>query len=225
MHKQGIGEGSLIFFVSRYDDLALSFDFRPKAAGCFEVLDFGGDCMTFLTASYSFNANQILTLGIAAYAAVISTFVLGWDAYKWLASGAKIDLSVSPGMKIFGGHIPDPNTYISVVAFNMGDRPTTITNLGGMYFDSWWTAYITKRKPKEAFLIPEPSQVQRLPYRFDVGAQWIGLAEQSNDIQQKAKDGYLFLILYTAGGGHGYRARIRIRERTPDANVGEQAAV
>lgn len=29
---------------------------------------------------YIFNPNELLTLAIAAYAAVISTFVLGWDA-------------------------------------------------------------------------------------------------------------------------------------------------
>lgn len=90
------------------------------------------------SAPYVLNSNEILTLAIAAYAAIVSTFVLGWDAYKWLALGEKIDLSASMGMKIYGGVVPDENTYISVTALNVGDRPTTITNLGGMYFESWW---------------------------------------------------------------------------------------
>jgi hypothetical protein len=59
-------------------------------------------------APYVFNANEIWTLAIAAYAAVVSTFVLGWDAYKWLASGPKIDLSASTGMQIVGGPVRDP---------------------------------------------------------------------------------------------------------------------
>lgn len=160
--------------------------------------------------SYNFNPNELWTLAIAAYAAVISTFVLGWDAYKWLASGAKIDVSASAGMKIIGGEIEDPNTYVSITAYNVGDRPTTIINLGGMYFDSWWRAYVTKRKPKEAFIITIPSQTQPLPFRFDVGAQWIGMAEQTNDILQKAKNGYLFFILYTAESGRGHRVRITV---------------
>lgn len=180
--------------------------------------------MAISSAPYTFNANEILTLAIAAYAAVISTFVLGWDAYKWLASGAKIDLSVSTGMKIVGGQVRDPKTYISVTALNIGDRPTTITNLGGMYFDSWWRAYVTRRKPKEAFIVTEPSQAQRIPYRFDVGAQWIGLADQSDDIAQKAKEGYLFLILYTASGGRGYRARVRMRDKEQENNA-EQSPI
>jgi hypothetical protein len=162
--------------------------------------------------SYLSNPNEFLTLGIAAYAAIIATFVLGWDAYKWLASGAKIDLSTSSEMKMIGGMVEDPNTYFSLTAYNVGDRPTTITNVGGMYFDSWWGAHITRRKPKEAFIITEPSQAQRIPYRFDIGDQWIGMAIQTEDMVEKAKNGYLFLILYTSGGGRGHRVRVKIQE-------------
>ena len=80
-----------------------------------------------------------------------------------------------------------------------------------MYFDSWWSAYVTKRNPQQAFVIPEPSAVQRIPYRFEVGDQWIGTAIQTTDIVSKARDGYLFLIIYTANGGRG--KRIRVKER------------
>ena len=164
-------------------------------------------------APYTFNQNELLTLGIAAYAAIIATFVLGWDAYKWLAAGPKVDVSASTGMVLLGGHTPDPKTYISVTAMNVGDQPTTITNLGGMYFESWWWAYVLRRKPKEAFIVTEPSQAQRIPYRFEVGSQWIGLADQTDEIAEKAKSGYLFLILYTAHGGRGHRARVKIRPK------------
>ena len=116
-------------------------------------------------------------------------------------------------MKKLGGPMPDPKTYVSITASNVGDQPTTITNLGGMYFDSWWRAYVVRRKATEAFIITEPSQGQRLPYRFEVGDQWIGLADQTDDIVQMAKDGYLFLILYTTGSGRGHRVRVRVQEK------------
>lgn len=159
---------------------------------------------------YSFTANEILTLGIAAYAAVLSTFVFGWDAYKWLAAGAKLDLSASTGMKMVGGMVEDPKTYVSITALNIGDRPTTITNLGGMYFDSWWGAYVRRKRPTKAFIVTSPSQAQPIPHRFDVGAQWIGLADQDQEVEQMARDGYLFMILYTATGGRGQRVRVRL---------------
>jgi len=175
------------------------------------------------SAQYVFSPNELLTLGIAAYAAVVSTFVLGWDAYKWLVAGARVDLSASTGMQVVGGLDPDPNTYITVTALNVGDRPTTIINLGGMYFESWWRAYITRRKPATAFIVTEPSQGQRIPYRFDVGAQWLGMTIQTEDIVQMAREGYLFLILYTATNGRGQRVRIKIRDKEAGTD-GAQAA-
>ena len=162
---------------------------------------------------YVLNTKEVWTLEIAAYAAVVSTFVLGWDAYKWLASGPKIELSASTGMQILGGPVQDPKTYVSITAYNVGDRATTITNLGGMHFESWWRAYVRRRKPSKAFIITQPSQAQRIPYRFEAGDQWIGMADQTDDIVQMAKSGYLFLILYTTHGGRGHRARVIIREK------------
>ena len=162
---------------------------------------------------YHFNLDELWTLWIAGYAAVVATFVLGWDAYKWLASGPRVEITASTGMKTFGGAVPDPLTYISITAYNVGDQPTTITNLGGMHFETRWRAYISRRKPSLAFVVNEPSQAQRIPYRFDVGDQWIGLVEQTDELIGKAKSGYLFMILYTARGGRGHRVRIRFREK------------
>lgn len=177
-------------------------------------------CHMAAPAGYVFNPNELWTIGIAAYAAVISTFVLGWDAYKWLTSGARVSLSASTGMKVLGGGRPDPNTYISVTAMNLGDRPTTITNLGGMYFKSWWRAYVIRRRATTTFIVSDPSQGQRIPYRFDVGDQWIGLAEQDDSVTKMAENGYLFFILYTATGGRGKRVRVKLRSKkspTPQA--------
>lgn len=78
---------------------------------------------------------DMMTLGIAAYAAIVSTFVFGWDAYKWLHQGATVRISAQAGMKIMGGVLPDPKTYISVTAVNHGDRPTT---------KQIWDFFITK---------------------------------------------------------------------------------
>ncbi|MFC0130563.1 hypothetical protein ACFS23_17200 [Ralstonia solanacearum] len=161
---------------------------------------------------YHFTANELWTLGIAAYAAIVSTFLLGWDVYKWLVSGAKLEVSAQSDMVMVGGGVEDKNTYVMVTAYNVGDRPTTITNLGGMYFDSWWRAYVVKRKPKEAFVVNAPSQSQPLPYRFDVGDQWIGLTLQG-DMEQKARDGYLFLIVYSSLGGRGHRVRVKVKAK------------
>lgn len=144
---------------------------------------------------------ELFTLGIAAYAAVISTFVLGWDAYKWLSSGPKIRLTGGTGYKIVGAGYLDPKTYVSFTAVNLGDRATTITNLGFLYYNSWIKAYFFRKKSFMAFIITGPSDAQRLPYRFEPGAQWVGMADQDDEILTMIREGYLFAILYDSHGG------------------------
>lgn len=117
-----------------------------------------------------------------------------------------------------GGTAVDRNHYVVVTAYNVGDRPTTIVNLGAMYFDSWWHAYVVRRKPSASFIVTTPSQTQRIPYRFDVGDQWLGMAIQSDDIEKKAREGYLFLIVYTSGVGRGHRVRVQISVTAAEAD-------
>lgn len=164
--------------------------------------------------------NEMWTLGIAAYAAVISTFVLGWDAYKWLDSGPKVKLTSNSGMRVVGGMQVDPATYISATAENLGDRATTITNLGFVYYTSWIKALLRRSRPDQAFVITTPSQAQPIPFRFEPGAQWMGLAEQDEQIVRMSRDGYLFVVLYHSHGGHGVRcrlARIRVSDNISEA--------
>lgn len=76
--------------------------------------------------------NELMTLGISAYAATISTFVLGWDAFKWLDSGPKILLAANPGVKLIGAGQVDPNTYVSVNAVNLGDIEQKLLDKSGV---------------------------------------------------------------------------------------------
>lgn len=165
-------------------------------------------------ANYEFEpdmtSNELLTLIIAGYAAVISTFVLGWDVYKWLDAGPKVQMTATAGMKIVGnGHV-DPNSYIGVTANNLGDRATTITNLGFLFYESWVKAVFYRNRPDKAFIITVPSQAHVIPYRFEPGAQWMGTAIQDEKISDMARDGYLFAVLYHSHGGRGVRSRVRL---------------
>jgi hypothetical protein len=105
----------------------------------------------------------------------------------------------------------DPKTYVSVTAVNLGDRATTITNLGFLYYNSWFKAKIRRNKPDKAFIISMPSQAQVIPYRFDAGAQWIGLADQDEQVVEMIRDGYLFVVLYHSHGGTGVRHLLTCR--------------
>ncbi len=168
---------------------------------------------------FGLTLDETLTLIIAGYAAVVSTFVLGWDAYKWLNEGPKIRITAQTGMKIMGGGQIDPKTYVSLTAANYGDRATTITNMGFLYYTTWFNAYLRRNRPNQAFIIPTPSQAQVLPYRFETGAQWIGMAVQDEGVDRMIRDGYLFAVLYCSTSGKGIRARLNRKEHSTVAEA------
>lgn len=164
------------------------------------------------------STNELWTLGIAAYAAIISTFVFGWDAYKWFDSGPKIRLTSSTGIRLIGGYQVDPNIYVSATAVNLGDRATTITNLGFLYYSSWFKAMMRRSGADQAFVIATPSQVQSIPFRFEPGAQWMGLAEQDEKLERMSRDGYLFVVLYHSHRGGVVRHRVAPIPATTDTS-------
>lgn len=161
---------------------------------------------------FGLSLNETLTLTIAAYAAVVSTFILGWDAYKWLNEGPDVRIDATTGMKLIGSPLPDPATYISVKAVNVGDRATTITNLGYLYYKSWWKAYLRKKSYDATFIIPRPSEAQRLPYKFEVGDQWLGICVQDEDVDKMIQEGYLFVVLYCSTSRKGVRYLLNRKE-------------
>ena len=60
--------------------------------------------------------NELLTLSIAAYAAIVSTFVLAWNVFKWVDTGPKVKLQASGGIWIVGDEHIDLSTYVGVTA-------------------------------------------------------------------------------------------------------------
>jgi hypothetical protein len=122
-------------------------------------------------------------------------------------------------MKIVGAGEIDPKTYVSVTAVNYGDRATTITNMGFLYYKSWFRAYLRRTRPDLAFIVTMPSQAQVLPYRFEAGAQWIGMADQDEDVDQMIRKGYLFVLLYCSTAGKGIRVHLTRKEHSTVAQA------
>ncbi|MEJ1402549.1 MAG: hypothetical protein RPU61_03400 [Candidatus Sedimenticola sp. (ex Thyasira tokunagai)] len=148
---------------------------------------------------------------VAWWGAIIATIILVWDVYKWKTSGAKIRYFVSSEMKLFGGIEDNDKTYITFRVANIGDRPTTITTIGGKYYKSLWRKLTNK--VDQAFVIPSPAfNHQVLPYVLEVGQEWMGGAEQTEDIEEMAKSGYLIIEVYDSVHKKPSSDRVIIRD-------------
>jgi hypothetical protein len=102
---------------------------------------------------------------------------------------------------------------------NYGDRATTITNMGFLYYKSWFRAYMRPNRADQAFIVTTPSQAQVLPYRFEAGAQWIGMSDQTEDVDQMIREGYLFVLLYCSTAGKGIRVQLNGKEHSTVAEA------
>ncbi|MBI5205303.1 MAG: hypothetical protein HZA11_10340 [Nitrospirae bacterium] len=136
-----------------------------------------------------FNVTLTGTDIVAWWGAVIATIVLIWDIYKWKTSGPKLKFVVTPNMLVVGDPAREGKKYISANATNIGDRPTTITNLVIQHYNNYFN--MLRHKPSTSMIVVAPSTAQPLPFILQPGQVWQGLAIQNQELEKLAKDGYI----------------------------------
>jgi len=128
--------------------------------------------------------------------ALTGTFVLLWDIFKWVHSGARIKVSAAPNMTGYGSaaQLLGNKTCVAVEASNVGQSKTTITHLVGFHYKTWWHR-LFRRKPLTTFLVPDP-RPGTLPHVLDTGERWLGMIEQNDELARMSRAGYLYVGIY-----------------------------
>ena len=133
---------------------------------------------------------------VAWWGAIIATFVLLWDIYKWKTSGPKIRFRANPNMKTFNIPSREGKTWISATAENVGTGATTITNLGFQYYRNWFKKIFRKPDSSGVIASAEATPNQSIPYILNPGTIWQGLALQTKELEENSRKGYLICELY-----------------------------
>lgn len=130
--------------------------------------------------SASLTTNELWTLGVAVYAATMSTIVFLWDVYKWKRSGAQLrivattDYPWSPSAGFidldWNRTVPEDVLNVRVTAANIGDQPTTLTSLKLMHWTSRWRSIAYRNKPDREF--SDFSTDHFFPMEFKSGGIW-----------------------------------------------------
>jgi hypothetical protein len=158
--------------------------------------------------------DKSLTSFVAWWGAIVATLVFLWDIYKWAKSGPSIVVSAQPNMKTSVGapqNLSGTN-YVVVEAVNKGNKKTTITQLVSYHYSS-----IIKRilkKPSATFIVPDTGLAQRLPHVLEPGERWMGIIEQSKDLEKMTGQGYLYCGIYHALKARPVLQRVRIGKGT-----------
>ncbi len=148
---------------------------------------------------------------VAWWGAILSTVVFLWDIYKHRTAGPRLRFTVQTGMETLNMPMYEGKTVILANVTNLGDRPTTITNLGYLYYEK--RKFFRKKKPDKAFVVPSPSSAQQLPFELKPGVLWSGIAIQDSQIEKWATTGILDMILYHSHANKPMRQRVVMRKR------------
>jgi hypothetical protein len=148
---------------------------------------------------------------VAWWGAILSTTVFLWDIYKHKTAGPRLRFTVQTGMQALNMPMYEGRMLIRANVTNYGDRPTTITNLGYLYYEK--RRFVRKRVPDKAAIVPNPSIAQPLPFELRPGALWTGIAIQDREIENWAIGGILDMVIYHSHTSKPMRRRVVIRKR------------
>jgi hypothetical protein len=125
---------------------------------------------------------NILTVSLAAYAAVISTTVLIWDLYKWrYAERVRLEVSATPGFVMTND--PYKRKFIHVSVTNIGKIKTTIKLISLHGFNS--KRELKKKRNGENVSIMLNPEYGKLPVTLEPGDDWAcGFVENFDGIEK-----------------------------------------
>lgn len=155
-----------------------------------------------------------ITSFVAWWGAIVATLVFLWDIYKWVKSGASVVVSAQPDMQTFGGLTQnlEGTNYVVVEAINKGNKKTTITHSVAYYYSSFIGRLLKKRT--KTFFVANTGLAQPLPYVLEPGERWLGIMQQNEDLEDMAKQGYLYCGIIHSLKKKAVLQRVRIERDT-----------
>ncbi len=146
----------------------------------------------------------------AWWGAVIATLVLAWDVVKWRTAGARLRMTAVPDREAWGNWPAEvlEKTYVAVEVVNVGDRKTELTHLFLTYFPSLW--HRIRRKSTRTMIVANPALAHRFPSFIEPGERWLGGIEQNAELEQLARDGYLYAGIHHSAGTRAILRRVKM---------------
>jgi hypothetical protein len=157
---------------------------------------------------------NIITNIAAWWGAVIATFLIIWDIYKWKHSGSIINVTASPNMQAIGNfpnHEGDKD-YISIIVTNTGNIKTTITHLVIFYYKYKPVLSKILKKKAKTFFVPAPFFSPPLPLILEPGERWLCGIEQTNEWVKLSRNGLLYCGIYHSGSKKPVMQRVVIHK-------------
>lgn len=141
---------------------------------------------------------------VAAYAAILSTFIAIWEFLRWQSRNA-VSFTCHPNMILVPSS--EKKTYIVAELINKGQTQTIITNLGLYHWDKWHHRFF--RKKWKNFIVKQDS----IPSTVQPGAIWKGMFIQDQEIERMASEGYFYVVVFHSMAKDGVKKRVKISNK------------
>jgi hypothetical protein len=128
----------------------------------------------------------------AAWVGTCTTIVagLGWNIYTRLTSGPKLRVTVFAGLDM-----PGAPKLLKITVHNTGTGPTTITNIAFETYLSRWVRF--RRKPSDPRVSLDKYQGPPMPYKLDVGDQFMVVMQQNQTFNEWLSSGNLWCVVHS----------------------------
>ena len=142
----------------------------------------------------------------AWFASITSVVSLVWQIVVHSRQGPKILLSAAHNMELTGD---GGGLKIIFIAYNIGDRPTTLTHLTMECRQSFWNRLL--KRPSRGYLTGN-HPVQPLPFYLTPGQRWLTYLDESPEVLRDIQRGNLWAVV-SFDGSKKKRFRIRYKRQ------------
>jgi hypothetical protein len=142
-------------------------------------------------------------LAVSGASLLVAACAFVLELRRWFDEGVKLSMSVMPEAKLYGGDIPDDNTYLALTVTNRRTAATTITNMVLYNYPSRRSLGLS-RLPRRLFRRPRflwrwyarqgPQtfivNTTRMPppHVLEPGRNWHGVATHTPEAQSRSAD-------------------------------------
>lgn len=136
-----------------------------------------------------------VTTFLAWWGALVATSVFVWDVYKWKKTG-RPNLNISASGNMQQAHSLNSQTFIMIRVTNDGDKPTTISIPAFKYYKSKPSRWRKQTPDKEGACLDPANASAPLPHKLEVGSEWVGLINETDELMQWANDGFVYFYIH-----------------------------
>lgn len=154
--------------------------------------------------------------GLSLYGACVATGVALWNVFVYRRDNrVRLAGSVNTNAVTIGGALTPVTAgkkYIVIYVSNHGTVPCQVNSMCVLAYKNLFNAWRGRLEVGQSGIIVDPMSAltrQRLPYRLERGNRYIGMCEQTKELEELSRTKYLYAGVNHSMADRPFRVRVR----------------